>query len=204
MTDAMIQLSALVKATRSDALLDVFLTVYNDAYQTNKAKTCVEAKALAGLARQLLRLPNFGIAKQSGYILNFPFTFEVREEFDVLRFSKDTVLNIELKSQFPRKSSVIAQLRRHKAILDVLGKQTILCSFIRQENKLYLLKNDDLIQITFRQLSNLITEDYLLENELVTMSTPAKIRAAAQHATKVAAQQRKLVRRPRLKFSFKE
>ncbi|CAH0416209.1 hypothetical protein KAR50_05445 [Periweissella fabaria] len=204
MGDGMIQLRSLVHATQSEALLDVFLTVNDPAYLTNQAKTCVEAKALAGLARQLLRLPDFGIAKQGGYILNFPFTYDVREEFDVLRFSRDTVLNIELKSQFPRKSSIIAQLRRHKAILDVLGKQTILCSFIRQENKLYLLQNDSLIPITFRQLGNLITDDYLLENELAMLSTPAKQRAAKQHARKVAAQKQQLARRPRLKFSFKE
>ncbi|MCM0599423.1 hypothetical protein [Periweissella fabalis] len=198
MTQPMIQLSTLVHATQSDSLLDIFLKVNNVSYLNNKAKARVEAKALAGLARQLLRLPNFSIAKQGGYILNFAITFKIREEFDVLRFSKDTVLNIELKSQFPRKSSIIEQLRRHKVILDTLGKQTIICSFVRQENKLYLLKNDHLIQISFRQLSNLIAEDYLLENELATIQVPDKKDVNQRYLSKI------INRRKRLRFTIKK
>lgn len=178
MDKQIVNLKSLIQAAKTDQLLAVYLTVNDGAFAKNRAKTLAEAKVLAHLAEQLIKLPNFGTAKQGGYILNFPFTDVVREEFDVLRFSEHTVLNIELKSQFPRKKNIIDQLRRHKIILDRLGKQTILCTYVKAVNNVYLLKNDQLQPITLKTLTQLIEEDYLMENELTQILTPSKEVAA--------------------------
>lgn len=168
-----VDLNALLQASQSEALLALYLNITDNAFSKNRAKTIIEAKILADLARNLLQLPGFSVAKQQGYLLNYAGLFTVREEFDVLRFSKNRVLNIELKRQFPEKSHIIDQLRRHKVILDQLGKKTILCTYVYSVKTIFLLKNDQLIEISYAYLATLIADDYLFDNELVKLTQDA-------------------------------
>lgn len=64
-------------------------------------------------------------SQKSGYILGFKIETGIREEFDVLRYSEESILNIELKSARPSKGleSVRNQLLRHKYLLGILDKE---------------------------------------------------------------------------------
>lgn len=175
-----IDLKLLIQATQSEMLLALYLNFTPGTINNKQAKTLGEAKILAQLARQLLTVPNFGIAKQQGYLLNYAGLFTVHEEFDILRFSSHSVFNLELKRQFPEKRRIIDQLRRHKLVLDQLGKETILCTYVASTKTIFRLANDQLHQINYQQLANLIADNYVFENELAAFA-----RATPKNSTPV-------------------
>lgn len=170
----MINLASLIYASQSDALLTVYLQVNDAAFAKNEAKTLGEAKILTHLANKLLNIEAFTMSKQAGYILNFSCTYLVREEFDVLRFSENVVLNIELKRQFPKEGHILKQLLRHKQVLDSLGKSTVLCTYVDTTEELFLLANGRLKKIEIADLVTLIADDYSFINPLVTLRPPDK------------------------------
>ncbi len=119
------------------------------------------------LSKHLIERTDFG--QKNGYFIGYVVNTGMREEFDILRFSNDTILNIELKHDLPSGGyeDVHDQLIRHRFLLSILNKKTVLCTFINSSNKLLLLKEDNtLVEISFDNLANMIPDDYILKNEL--------------------------------------
>lgn len=108
--------------------------------------------------------------QSKGYFFNYTIKTGIREQFDVLRFSPEKIVNIELKSQLPSKGlvSIKKQLIRHKFILNTLKKREIICcTYITNENKLYLLTEDSALEeINFDMLARMIPDQYVNEIEL--------------------------------------
>ncbi|EOS7724706.1 DNA/RNA helicase domain-containing protein [Enterococcus hirae] len=117
--------------------------------------------------KNLLNLLN--IEQSKGYFFNYTIKSGIREQFDILRFSIDKVLNIELKSQLPAKGldQIKNQLIRHKFVLSTLNKKIVCCTYITTENKLYLLTEDNkLEEIVSETLASMIPDDYNNELEI--------------------------------------
>lgn len=114
--------------------------------------------------------------KKMGYFFNHTIKSGIREQFDVLRFSGDTVINIELKSQPPSKGikGIKNQLIRHKFILSTLNKTNVICcAYVTSENKLYMLTEEMGIELIDSEvLARLVPEQYSdkLEIEEVNLS----------------------------------
>lgn len=83
---------------------------------------------------------------------------QIGKEFDLLRFGKKCVINIELKSS-STKEKVLKQLIRNKYYLCFLKKEIHNFSFISDKKKLYCLNDkNELTNIKFSYLVKLLTK----------------------------------------------
>ena len=71
---------------------------------------------------------------------------QISKEFDLLRFGENCVVNIELKS-VSTEEKILKQLKRNKYYLKFLGKPVHHFTFESDKNTLYLLKNDNTLEI---------------------------------------------------------
>ncbi|WP_054251393.1 DNA/RNA helicase domain-containing protein [Neofamilia massiliensis] len=103
----------------------------------------------------------------------------INQEFDLLRFNKDTTLNIELKSEYPNggKERIEETLRRQNHILLNCTKNVINYAYVLSDEKLYLLAptNDcssedyKFSEVDFSRLIQDISSDYVECNKLETI-----------------------------------
>lgn len=103
-----------------------------------------------------------------GYIFDKTVTVTVREQFDILRFSENSILNIELKSGVKPLPEILDQLVRHHYLLScVSGKREIhLFTYVSEINILYELVDGDLEESSFDRMVSLISTDYVEEDPL--------------------------------------
>ena len=103
-----------------------------------------------------------------GYIFDKTVTVTVREQFDILRFSENSIFNIELKSGVKPLPEILDQLVRHHYLLScVSGKREIhLFTYVSEINILYELVDGDLEESSFDRMVSLISTDYVEEDPL--------------------------------------
>lgn len=114
------------------------------------------------------------IVQKSGYFLGYKIEKKIDEQFDLLRFSKRSILNIELKDRLPKKGweGVEDQLRRHKFVLSILDKKIISYVYIDEFKKIYQLSDsNELIEATFEDFIASIEDDYIRQNEMEEVNT---------------------------------
>ena len=81
---------------------------------------------------------------------------QIGKEFDLLRFGKKCIINIELKS-CSTEEKILNQLKRNKYYLCFLKKKTYNFTFVSNKNKLYYLNNDNnIIKVKFSSLIKLL------------------------------------------------
>ncbi|WP_019131776.1 DNA/RNA helicase domain-containing protein [Peptoniphilus obesi] len=105
----------------------------------------------------------------------------INQEFDLLRFTKDTTLNIELKSEYPNggKDKLEDTLRRQNHILLNCTENVINYTYVLSDEKLYKLvpingcSNEDykLSEVEFSRLIQDISSDYIECNKLEMIKT---------------------------------
>ena len=93
----------------------------------------------------------------------------INQEFDLLRFTKDTTLNIELKSEYPNggKEKLEDTLRRQNQILLNCTENVINYTYVLSDEKLYKLvptdgcsnKDYELAEVGFSRLIQDISSD---------------------------------------------
>ena len=114
-----------------------------------------ELEVINALCHELkLKVTQYSI--YDNFYLNFTIP-QIGKEFDLLRFGKSSVVNIELKSEMTDLDSIKEQLRRNYYYLSFLGKKIYCCTFVmdgtsnrlfyfnKNEYKLDEVKIDDLI-----------------------------------------------------------
>ncbi|HBI1562037.1 TPA: DUF2075 domain-containing protein [Enterococcus faecalis] len=144
-----------------------FLKLINNSEDSKITEDEVSDFSNLLMNNNLLKVLNMEQSK--GYFFNYTIKSGIREQFDVLRFSNDKVLNIELKSQLPAKGldQIKNQLIRHKFVLSTLNKKIICCTYVTTENKIYLLtENNTLEEIASETLASMVPDDYINELEI--------------------------------------
>jgi len=77
---------------------------------------------------------------------------QIGKEFDLLRFDKETIVNVELKRECDL-VSITDQLKRNKYYLDFLKRETHLFTYVSSSKKLYGLdSSNNLVELNIRQL----------------------------------------------------
>lgn len=106
------------------------------------------------------------IEKLYGYFLGLHYKGIVSEQFDILRFSNEKIINIELKSKTIEENEMLRQLIRHQYFLSTINAnlKVELFVFDEQTYKLYKLDNDSLVECSFEKLIEDIPKDYIEEN----------------------------------------
>lgn len=116
-----------------------------------------------------MQLKPFLSSKQMfAYLLDQTVEDGFREQFDILRFAKDSILNVELKSQYPQDglNGIYDQLDRHTYLLNTLEKNVFAYTFVLNTNELFKIDQGKLVKIDFREVANNIEEEYIEENSL--------------------------------------
>lgn len=106
-----------------------------------------------------------------GYFLDKVVDITIREQFDILRFSKDSILNIELKSEEIDPSSILDQLVRHHYLLNCIpgNRKVSLFTYVSSTKNLYKFVEGELELSTFENLVSLISIDYIEKDLLVDL-----------------------------------
>lgn len=160
-------------------LMNSFLRIYNPNYNVIKEKISLAPEEISDfvvLVNKLAETKQLTMNQKNGYILGYQANSGIREQFDILRFSEKSILNIELKSKLPKNGlpEIKNQLIRHKLLLGLTEKKVDLVTFVKEEMKIYKLSNtQDIEEITPLDLISMITDTYLATDILaeVDLST---------------------------------
>jgi len=162
-----------VYTSKDPELLDSFLKLKDNShsYEIKERELIAEQELNDIFSLSEMILPKLTDAQKEGYLINIHLKDGINEQFDMLRFSEEKIINIELKSDFPKEGleGIKNQLKRHQFVLSSINKEMITCTYISKTNEIYLYKGypaDKLKKITFKDLIDLIPENYLLENQL--------------------------------------
>lgn len=89
---------------------------------------------------------------------------QIGKEFDLLRFGKEYLINIELKSDSDEET-IIRQLRSNRYYLSFIDTPIHLFSYLASENKFYKLTENDILQeVELEQLISLLNKQNHLGN----------------------------------------
>ncbi|MHB9952520.1 DNA/RNA helicase domain-containing protein [Ligilactobacillus murinus] len=154
--------------------IDSFISVYNDKellnsfLKVNKMSSISETEisCLYTFFKHLKPLLNS--RQKFGYIFNQIVEDGFREEFDILRFTNNSILNIELKTEYPKDGleGIFDQLDRHSYLLGTLGRDVHAFTYVEKTDELFKIDNEKLVKTTFNDIVDDIGEDYIEENIL--------------------------------------
>ncbi|QUB69693.1 ATP-binding protein [Prevotella melaninogenica] len=88
-----------------------------------------------------------------GYIIP-----QIGKEFDLLRFNKTNVVNIELKSK-ASEEKILKQLKRNRYYLQFLDREVSLFTYVQETEKLYMLDKEHLTPVSFDDLYKELIKD---------------------------------------------
>jgi hypothetical protein len=117
-----------------------------------------------------LRKAHIQIYQTSGYFMSVTGSSGINTEFDILRYSNNAVINIEIKSTVPS-GGFLTQMLNHHRILSLLKKQVYCYTYIEDTNTLYRLSNSIAIACSFSELVSRLQSDYLEKNEIENLDT---------------------------------
>ena len=85
------------------------------------------------------------------------------EEFDLIKITKDHVLNIELKSQMISKAKIKEQLKHHEHVLKLLSRQIYCFTYVSNTNKLFRLYDGKLFECSFEMLKDVLASSLVAQ-----------------------------------------
>lgn len=155
-------LKALLTASESSEIFDSYKRINDMSTIANH-----ELGDILKVSKQIVSLAQ---TKEQlyGYIFDKTVTVTIREQFDILRFSEKSILNIELKSRAKPLPEILDQLVRHHYLLScVSGEREIhLFTYVSEIDILYELVDGDLKESSFERMVSLISTDYVEEEPL--------------------------------------
>jgi DNA replication protein DnaC len=139
------------KESLSDLAFDAFL----DYYAIEMKKT--EMMDLSILAVALRELEEFRIGQLDNFYIGYKIP-QIGKEFDLLKFRKDSIINVELKSECGE-DQILTQLLRNKYYLSFIGRPVFAFTFVSKTKILYFLTEHDRLEIVdLGQLLKLISK----------------------------------------------
>ena len=125
-----------------------------------------ELNGIEAFVDELLKANN-NISIVNRYYLGYSIP-QIGQEFDLLRFGHNYIINIEIKTESSIEK-ILKQQQKNKYYLSFLDKPLHIYTFISNENKLYKLvirnNGDEIEEITFNELCNI-----LMSQEVVTFN----------------------------------
>lgn len=184
--------------TKNPELIKSCINVINHNYENkNNDLKKMEAHDLEKFSKILVK--HASNRQMEGYLIGFKPELGFNDDFDILRFSKGKVLNIELKHEIPKSGleGMLNQLRRHKRIISTLNnldseekiKEIIEYVFVSNNGRdaiLYKLINNNLIISNFDSLVEDIDDEYLIYNRLIDIDPTALMVSPYSEASKFA------------------
>jgi hypothetical protein len=117
-----------------------------------------EEKALQDFCEQFFSASDFSLTE--GFFTNFTIP-RISKEYDLLRFGKKWIVNIELKAQ-ASEEKILKQLVQNVYYLSPLKKKVFSFSYIASQKRLYQMKERKLYPCTGEQLKEILNEQIVL------------------------------------------
>ncbi|PGX23260.1 hypothetical protein COE08_00860 [Priestia megaterium] len=122
-----------------------------------------EVKDLRALVTELLKSIR-KIEMLQGFYVGYKIN-QISKEFDLLRFGKNTIINVELKRENTGER-IKNQLIRNRYYLSFLDKEVLNFTYVAEGNKLYYLDKSELLtEVEFTFLISALLEQDLVEIE---------------------------------------
>ena len=123
---------------------------------------------------ELLDNLNLSIDDCEGFIFGY-LVPQLNKEFDLIKITKDYVLNIELKSQPKDEQGILKQLSQNNHYLKLFGKNVYCFTFVSSTNKLYKILDEELKEATFEELKILCSMEYVGDIDFDEIFAPKHI-----------------------------
>lgn len=116
-----------------------------------------EIKSLKKVVDEAIK-NNIDIESLDGFFWGYRIP-QIGKEFDLLKFTDNKCLNIELKSQMVSNEQIIKQLQKNKHYLAHLEKECFFYTIVTDDMKCYMLNNENMLEtIKFRNICDKIKE----------------------------------------------
>ena len=175
MKSGVINLVSFIESQTDDEIFQYYKQI-NHIEEVNGS----EIEAINKIFKKFKKLePNCMDGAFSGYFLGTKYIGVVSEEFDMLRFSNQKIINIELKSIQISKDEILKQLKRHSYLLSSISSdmEVSLYTFVSETEILYKFDEvtEKLIPTSFEQLYRDIPSDFIEYNYLESLVDTAFI-----------------------------
>ncbi len=117
----------------------------------------IKENELIPLVQLINNLNETDMKKYNGFYLGYKIP-QIGKEFDLLRFDDENVLNIEYKREVSDINKIEKQLLRNKYYLEFLNKNMILISYIQNIDKIYMLKDNRIAEISYSEFIQIISD----------------------------------------------
>lgn len=101
---------------------------------------------------------NISFMEYNGFYLGYKIP-QIGKEFDLLKITEKSVLNIEYKREIPTVDKIKNQLLRNKYYLQFLNKELILIGYIQNTDTLYLLEEDEVKEISKQEFIQILIDN---------------------------------------------
>lgn len=163
----------------NDEIIKLFISSLDDNIHVSSKNVKLNKEELLTFESFYDNLEEFNEFQKSGFYYGYKNDKVINQEFDLLRFCQNTIVNIELKSELPPKGleGICESLKRQNHILINCNKSVFNYVFIMSENQLYKLITDEnegkeqLRKVQFNDLSENLVDDYLDVNLLESLTT---------------------------------
>jgi hypothetical protein len=142
------------KASLSGSAFEAYLGHYGIEIKN------AELMDLSVLAAAMRGLEGYRIAQLDNFHIGYKIP-QIGKEFDLLRFGKESIVNIELKSECAEEQ-ILAQLLRNRYYLSFIGRAVLAFTFVSKTKTLYYLTHLDRLEIA--DLGQLLA---IISNQLV-------------------------------------
>ena len=136
---------------------------HSSHYQEPKRTQEHEIESLRFLADEFMR-NGLTVADMDGFFFSFHIP-HIGKEFDLLKLTDKTCLNIELKSSAVSEEQIVDQLRKNRYYLGHLGKRILLYTVVTSSIRCYKLSlNDELVPVDVSEVIKavrMVAEGYL-------------------------------------------
>lgn len=151
------------RASLSGTAFEAFLSHYGIEIKN------AELNDLSVLATAMRSIEDYRISQFDSFYVGYKIP-QIGKEFDLLRFGKEFIVNIELKSECSEEK-ILAQLLRNKYYLGFIQRKVLAFAFVSSTNTLYHLSEDESIEVIeldelFKLIANQKVEDLTNADEL--------------------------------------
>jgi len=101
------------------------------------------------------------------YFEGFYYSYLIKrlnKEFDLIKVSNSSVINIELKSKNVGKDRILKQLIQNRYYLKLINKNIYNFTYINKTNTIYYLSSDKLVEVSLDFLKKIIKENKEVKN----------------------------------------
>ncbi|MQS89717.1 DNA/RNA helicase domain-containing protein [Companilactobacillus mishanensis] len=143
----------------SDETIHSFLKLHDCCYNFRKDSEQVDIKELKTYHNLIVHLMelNHDNQKLDGFFLGLKLNDQADTQFDLLKPSKDTIINFEFKKEMPKKG-ISKQVMDHYRFLKFVYPRPLIFEYIEDKDELYKYdaKSNSLALISYNEALNLV------------------------------------------------